>query len=71
MKKVTSGWLLHQLTHEQRVKLCRENSVKFRDGSWRLCDIVSGVMKGRFTIGSFITSERAKAALTKLNHQLL
>ena len=29
MKKVTSGWVFHQLIHEQRVKLCRENLAKF------------------------------------------
>ena len=33
MKKVTSRWVPHQLTHEQRVKLCRENSSKFQNGS--------------------------------------
>ena len=35
----------HQLTAEQkkeRVKLCRENLAKFRAGSWRLCDIITG-----------------------------
>ncbi|CAF2789238.1 unnamed protein product [Rotaria sp. Silwood2] len=35
----------HQLTDEQkqeRVKLCRENLAKFRDGSWRLYDIITG-----------------------------
>ena len=41
---MTSRWVLHQLTHEQkqqRVKLCRENLAKFCDGSWRLCDIIT------------------------------
>ena len=42
MKKVTSRWVLHQLTHEQRVKLCRENLAKFQNGSCRLCDIITG-----------------------------
>ncbi|CAF3268782.1 unnamed protein product [Rotaria sp. Silwood2] len=45
MKKITSRWVPHKLTDEQkqeRVKLCRENSAKFRDGSWRLCDIITG-----------------------------
>ena len=35
----------HQLTAEQkkeRVKLCLENLAKFRAGSWRLCDIITG-----------------------------
>ena len=42
MKKVRSRWVSHQLTHEQRVKLCREKSVKFQNGSCRLCDIIIG-----------------------------
>ena len=45
MKKVTSRWVPHQLTDEQkqqRVKLCRENLAKFQNGSWRLCDIITG-----------------------------
>ena len=45
VKKVTSRWVLHQLTHEQkqqRVKLCRENLAKFQNGSQRLCDIITG-----------------------------
>ena len=45
MKKVTSRWVPHQLTDEQkqeRVRLCRENLAKFRRGSWRLCDIITG-----------------------------
>ena len=45
MKKVTSRWIPHQLNDEQkqeRVRLCRENLAKFRDGSWRLCDIITG-----------------------------
>ena len=44
MKKNTSRWVPHQMTDEQkqeRVKLCRENLAKFRDGSWRLCDIIT------------------------------
>ena len=28
-KRVTSRWVPHQVTHEQRVKLCRENLAKF------------------------------------------
>ena len=45
LRKVTSRWVSHQLTAEQkkeRVKLCRENLAKFRAGSWRLCDIITG-----------------------------
>ncbi|CAF3874745.1 unnamed protein product [Rotaria sp. Silwood1] len=45
MKKITSRWVSHQLTDEQkqeRVKLCRDSLAKFRNGSWRLCDIIIG-----------------------------
>ena len=45
MKKVTSRWVPHQPTDEQkqqRVKFCRENLTKFQDGSWRLYDIITG-----------------------------
>ncbi|CAF1572948.1 unnamed protein product, partial [Didymodactylos carnosus] len=45
MRKVTSRLVPHQLTAEQkeeRVKVCRENLAKFRAGSWRLCDIITG-----------------------------
>ncbi|CAF1086736.1 unnamed protein product [Didymodactylos carnosus] len=45
MRKVTSRWVPHQLTDEQkqeRVRLCRENLTKFRGGSWRLCNIITG-----------------------------
>ncbi|CAF3414026.1 unnamed protein product, partial [Rotaria socialis] len=45
MNKVTPRWIPHQLNDEQkqeRVQLCRENLAKFRDGSWRLCDIITG-----------------------------
>jgi [histone H3]-lysine36 N-dimethyltransferase SETMAR len=44
MKKVTSRWIPHKLTDEQkqqRVKLSRENLAKFRDGSSKLCDIIT------------------------------
>ncbi|CAF1534414.1 unnamed protein product, partial [Rotaria sordida] len=45
MKKVRFRWVPHQLNDEQkreRFRLCRENLAKFRDGSWRLCDIITG-----------------------------
>ena len=45
MKKVTSRWVPHQLTDEQRqqrAKLCRENLAKFQNVCWRLCDIITG-----------------------------
>ena len=44
-KKITSRWVPHELTPEQkhlRVKFCRENLKKFSNNSWRLCDIVTG-----------------------------
>ena len=42
MKQVTSCLIPHQLTHEQRVKLCRENLAKFQKSSCRLYDIITG-----------------------------
>ncbi|CAF3134373.1 unnamed protein product [Rotaria sp. Silwood2] len=42
---MTSRWVRHQLIDEQkrdRVRLCRKNLAKFRDGSWRSCDIIIG-----------------------------
>ncbi len=45
MRKVTSRRVPRQLNDEQkqeRVRLCRENLEKFRSGSWRLCDIITG-----------------------------
>jgi len=44
-KKITSRWVPHELTPEQkhlRVKFCPENLKKFSNNSWRLCDIVTG-----------------------------
>ena len=45
MRKVTSRWVPHELTPFQkqlRVQICRENLAKFRNHSWRLCDILTG-----------------------------
>ena len=45
MKKVTSRWVSHQPTDDQkqrRIKLCHENLVKFQSGFRRLCDIITG-----------------------------
>ena len=42
MKKVTSRCVPHQLTHKQRVKLCRENLAIFQNSSYRLCDMITG-----------------------------
>ena len=33
IKEVTSRWVSQQLTHQQRVKLCCKNLVKFQNGS--------------------------------------
>ncbi|CAF1083628.1 unnamed protein product [Rotaria sp. Silwood1] len=45
MRKVTSRWVAHQLTDEQkqeRFRICRQNLEKFRNGTWRLCNIITG-----------------------------
>ena len=45
LRKVSSRWVPHQLTHEQRqrrVNICLENLQKFEGGTWRLYDIVTG-----------------------------
>jgi len=45
MKKVTSRWVLHELTPQQkqlRVKTCKENLSKILSGSWWLSDIFTG-----------------------------
>ncbi|CAF3844937.1 unnamed protein product [Rotaria sp. Silwood1] len=45
MRKVTSRWVVHQPTDEQkqeRFRICRQNLEKFRNGTCRLCDIITG-----------------------------
>lgn len=45
LKKITSRWVPHELTpkqKQQRVNICKENLKRFREGSGRLCDIVTG-----------------------------
>jgi histone-lysine N-methyltransferase SETMAR len=45
MRKVSSRWVPHQLTQQQkqeRVRICRENLARFASGSWRLSDIITG-----------------------------
>ena len=42
MKKIRSLWVPHQLTHEKRVELCRENLAKLQNGFCRLCDSITG-----------------------------
>jgi [histone H3]-lysine36 N-dimethyltransferase SETMAR len=45
LQKVISRWVPHQLTLEQkqeRVRICQENLTKFRNNSWKLCNIITG-----------------------------
>lgn len=45
LRKITSRFVPHNLTEENRrnrVRLCEENLAKFRDSSWRLCDVITG-----------------------------
>ena len=40
-----SHWVPHQFSDEQKrdqVRSCRESLEEFRDGFWRLCDIITG-----------------------------
>ncbi|CAF2628528.1 unnamed protein product [Rotaria sp. Silwood2] len=44
IREATSHWVAHQLTDEQkqeRFRICRQNLEKFRNGTWRLCDIIT------------------------------
>ena len=45
LRKLASRWVPHELTKEnkeKRVQICQENLAKFRDGRWRLCDVITG-----------------------------
>jgi len=45
MRKLVSRWIPHELTaknRKERVDACRENLDKFKDGKWRLCDVITG-----------------------------
>ena len=45
LKKVTSRWVPHQLTEQNRqdrLRICQENLTKFKEGKWRLYDVVTG-----------------------------
>ena len=45
LRKVVARWVPHELTDENRRKRaedCRENLKMFREGKWRLCDVVTG-----------------------------
>ncbi|CAF1496398.1 unnamed protein product [Rotaria sordida] len=44
-KKVTARYVPKHLTNFQkveRVRICQENLLKFEQGVWRLCDVVTG-----------------------------
>ncbi len=45
LKKITARWVPNLLTDNQwadRVRICQENLAKFQQGTWRLCDVVTG-----------------------------
>ncbi|CAF4770838.1 unnamed protein product [Rotaria socialis] len=45
LKKITTRWIPSQFTDSQRaecVRICQENLAKFNQGTWRLCDVVTG-----------------------------
>ncbi|CAF0989636.1 unnamed protein product [Rotaria sordida] len=47
LTKITSRWVPHKLTEEQRqrqrrVDICIKNLQKLEGGTWRLCDIITG-----------------------------
>lgn len=45
LKKVTSRWVPHKLTpqqKEERVRICVENLARFQNNSWRTCNIFTG-----------------------------
>jgi histone-lysine N-methyltransferase SETMAR len=45
LKKITARWVPNLLTDKQRadrVQLCKENLAKFQQGTWRLCDVLTG-----------------------------
>lgn len=45
LRKLASRWIPHLLTdenREKRVNACHENLSKFKEGKWRLCDVVTG-----------------------------
>ena len=45
MRKLTSRWVPHDLSdanRRERIEACRENLAKFKEGKWRLCDVITG-----------------------------
>jgi len=45
LKKITARWVPNVLTDNQRserVRICKDNLEKFNQGTWRLCDVITG-----------------------------
>jgi len=45
LKKITARYIPKDLTDFQRaerVRICKQNLAKFQEGTWRLCDIITG-----------------------------
>ncbi|CAF3200772.1 unnamed protein product [Rotaria sp. Silwood2] len=45
LKKVTARYISKDLTDFQRaerVRICQQNLAKFQEGTWRLCDVITG-----------------------------
>ncbi|CAF0914309.1 unnamed protein product [Didymodactylos carnosus] len=45
MRKVTSRWVAHKLSDEQKqqqLRVCRQNLANFQTGKWRLSDVITG-----------------------------
>ena len=45
LRKLASRWIPHELTKTQkrkRVEICQKNLAKFKEGKWRLCDVITG-----------------------------
>jgi hypothetical protein len=63
LTKVTARYLSKQLAdfqRRERVRICKENLARFSDGTWRLCNVVTGTSRDS------ITSKRAAS-----HHMLL
>jgi histone-lysine N-methyltransferase SETMAR len=70
LKKISSRWVPHKLTQQQRQKrvdICIENLQKFENGTWRLCDIVTGD-ESWFYHRKIKSREASKAWLSKGQH---
>ena len=45
LRKLVSRWIPHDLSEKnrkERVEACQENLAKFKEGKWRLCDVITG-----------------------------